>query len=82
VWNGSKQARGCERNVLLLFCLEAPISCELTFHLQILAKPCPPGGAPGPGVMGPVGVSPGGITISKVLSEPGDVVLPALILRT
>jgi hypothetical protein len=31
--------------------------------------------------MGPVGVSPGGITVSKVLSEPGDVVLPAFILQ-
>jgi hypothetical protein len=41
------------------------------------------GGVPGPdGVMGPVGMRPGGIRISKVFSSAGDVLPPGLFLHS
>lgn len=39
------------------------------------------GGAPGPCVIFPPGVRPGGIVTVKVLSAPVDVVLPGLLLQ-
>jgi hypothetical protein len=55
-----------------------------SMHFVLEAKQLLPNsqrGEPGPGVMGPTGVMPGGSKISKVLLPPGDVTLPGFPLQ-